>query len=232
MHKYKHLFFDLDKTLWDFTENTKDAFIDLYENFNLHSLGIVSPLIFLETYEIHNNKLWDLYRKGKIEKSFLSKERFFLTLKDFGINDEMYATRLSEKYIEISPQKTKLIPGTIDTLEYLFEKHTLHIITNGFDEVQYRKLDFAGLSRFFKTVTTSEEAGCHKPDKRIFIHALQKAAALPSESIMIGDDISVDILGAKEAGIDQVLLNLENILSDGCATFEIRSLKELKIIFS
>ncbi len=231
MHKYKHLFFDLDKTLWDFTENTRDAFIDLYEHFGLHSLGIALPSFFLETYEIHNNKLWDLYRKGKIEKVFLSRERFILTLKDFGIDDEKLAINISEKYVELSPHKTRLIHGTIDALKYLVEKYSLHIITNGFDEVQYRKIDTSGLSCFFKTVTTSEEAGCHKPDKRIFTHALQKAAALPSESIMIGDDISVDIIGAKEAGIDQVFLNLENTPSDGCATFEIKSLEDLKKIF-
>ncbi|MFH0864845.1 MAG: YjjG family noncanonical pyrimidine nucleotidase [Bacteroidota bacterium] len=231
MHKYKHLFFDLDKTLWDFTENTKDTFMDMYEHFGLHSLGIVSPSVFLDTYEIHNNKLWDLYRKRKIEKVFLSKERFILTLKDFGIDDEMFAINISEKYVEWSPYKTKLIHGTIDALKYLYEKYSLHIITNGFNEIQYKKLDMSGLSCFFKTVTTSEEAGCHKPDKRIFIYALQKASAHPSESIMTGDDISVDIIGAKEAGIDQVFLNSENILSDGCATFEIKSLEDLKKIF-
>lgn len=231
MHKYKHLFFDLDKTLWDFTENTKDTFIDLYEHFGLHSLEIDSPSVFLDAYEIHNNRLWDLYRKGKIDKVFLNKERFILTLNDFGIDDETLAINISEKYIESSPQKTKLIHGTIDVLKYLLGKYSLHIITNGFDEVQYRKIDSSGISDFFKTVTTSEEVGCHKPEKRIFIHALQKAAALPSESIMIGDDISVDVIGAKEAGIDQVFLNSENTISDGCATFEIKSLEDLKKIF-
>ena len=231
MHKYKHLFFDLDKTLWDFTENSKDTFIDLYEHFQLHSLGIDSPSVFLDAYEIHNNRLWDLYRKGKIEKVFLSKERFIFTLKDFGIDDETFAINISEKYVEWSPYKTKLIHGTMDVLKYLFGKYSLHIITNGFDEVQFRKIEISGLSGFLKTVTTSEEAGCHKPDKRIFIHALQKAVAFPSESIMIGDDISVDITGAREAGIDQVFLNSENTLSDGCATFEVKSLEDLKKIF-
>lgn len=230
MYKYRHLFFDLDNTLWDFTENTKDTFIDLFGYFHLHSLGIKSPVVFFDAYEIHNAKLWDLYRKGKIEKGFLSKERFILTLNDFGINDEELAVSISEKYVELCPGKTKLVNGTIDTLKYLFNKYTLHIITNGFNEVQYKKMETSGLSCFFKTITTSEEAGFHKPDKRIFIYALQKMNAFPSESIMIGDDITVDILGAKEANIDQVFVNPKNIISDGYATFEVKSLKELKKI--
>lgn len=232
MHKYTHLFFDLDKTLWDFSANTTDTFAELYDLFRLQDSGISSHIKFLDKYEVHNDRLWDLYRKGKVEKAFLSKERFYLTLKDFGIDDEKFALSLSEKYIKLSPQKTKLIPGTLETLNFLSGKYQMHIITNGFEDVQYRKLEFSGLAGFFKTVTTSEEAGCHKPDKRIFILALQKAGATLSESIMIGDDISVDILGAKDAGMDQVFLNMGTIISDGFATFEIRSIGELKKIFA
>jgi putative hydrolase of the HAD superfamily len=232
MYKYTHLFFDLDKTLWDFPANALDTFADLFDFFKLQNFGIPSHLVFHTSYEVHNDRLWDLYRKGKVDKAFLNKERFDLTLKDFGISDEEFAVTLAEKYIELSPQKTKLLPGTLEILNYLSGKYQLHIITNGFDEVQYRKLEFAGLSRFFKTVTTSEEAGYHKPDTRIFKWALQKAEATASESIMIGDDISVDILGAKEAGLDQVYLNTGNSASDGCATFEIKTLAELKKIFA
>lgn len=230
MHRYRHIFFDLDKTLWDFTENTKDTFDELFKYFQMDSLGIPSSSIFLETYEIHNNKLWDLYRKGKVEKNFVSRERFVLTLKDFGIHDKEFAFRISEKYIEISPLKTKLIKGAIDSLEYLADNYVLHIITNGFREVQYKKLETSNLANYFKTVTTSEEAGFNKPDKRIFLFALKKANAAASECIMIGDDIGVDIIGAKDAGIDQVFVNLEDISSDISGTFEVKFLEELKRI--
>lgn len=232
MNNYKHLFFDLDKTLWDFTENTKETFVDLYNIFNLKEYGVSSPFAFHKAYEIHNDKLWDLYRKGEVEKSFLTKERYIRTLKDFGIFDENLAVEFSKKYIELAPHKTKLIDGTLNVLNYLCEKkYSLHIITNGFNEVQFFKLKNSGLSEFFKTVTTSEDAGYNKPDKRVFIYALQKASAVKSESIMIGDDISVDIMGACEAGIDQVFVNLENKIPKVRATYEIKSLKELMEIF-
>lgn len=231
MHKYIHAFFDLDKTLWDFDCNTTETFHDLFELYKLNSLGITDANEFLSNYQKHNNKLWDQYRKGKIEKSFLNKERFLLTLNDFDIKDEKLALRISNEYIRISPYKKKLMDGAIDILEYLYNRIQLHIITNGFEEVQHTKLKFSGLSSYFKTVTTSEEAGCHKPGLKIFSYALEKAMAIPSESIMIGDDFSVDISGAKDAGIDQVFYNLNNALIDGGATYEIKHLLELKKIF-
>ena len=174
--------------------------------------------------------LWDLYRKGKVEKSFLSIERYRLTLNDFSIIDNELAENISSEYIRLSPLKTKLIPYTIETLEYLFTKYQLHIITNGFKEVQYLKIERSGLNKYFQHVITSEEAGCNKPNKQIFIYSFGKTSANDYESIMIGDDLEVDIQGAIDAGMDQVFLNLENCIHNKSLNYEIKSLCELRNI--
>jgi putative hydrolase of the HAD superfamily len=230
LYKYKHIFFDLDKTLWDFTANNKDTFIDLFEQFDLKSKGVKSPELFQQKYNVHNDILWDLYRKGKVEKSFLSVERFRLTLNDFGIIDNLLAADISCEYVRLSPLKTKLIPGTIETLDYLFPKYKLHIITNGFNEVQFLKMERCGLKKYFQQVITSEDAGCNKPQKEIFLYAIEKASAVASECIMIGDDLEVDVQGAKDAGVDSVFVNLENIVHNKSINYEVKSLPELRNI--
>jgi putative hydrolase of the HAD superfamily len=227
MKKHKHIFFDLDKTLWDFTLNSIDSFDDLFSIFELDNKGIPSAQIFHEKYNRHNEHLWDMYRSGLIEKSFLSIQRYVLTLEDFGINDRLLAESMSKEYLKLSPLKTKLIPGAIDILKYLSEKYTLHIITNGFNEVQYIKIERSGLKKYFDKIITSEEAGCNKPNTAIFLYSLDKAQAQASESIMIGDDLEVDILGAKNAGIDQVFVNFEKISHTNPISFEVYSLAEI-----
>jgi putative hydrolase of the HAD superfamily len=127
----------------------------------------------------------------------------------------------------MSPLKTKLIPGTHEVLRYLSGKYSLHIITNGFNEVQYIKIERSGIKQYFDKIITSEEAGCNKPNKNIFFYSLKKASAEIGESLMIGDDIEVDILGAQSIGMDQVFLNLNNFSHDHSFTYEIRSLNEL-----
>ena len=230
MKQYKHIFFDLDKTLWDFTANNKDTFIDLFEQFNLINKGVESPEIFQQKYNVHNDILWDLYRKGKVEKSFLSVERFRLTLNDFGIIDNLLAAGISSEYVRLSPLKTKLIPHTMETLDYLFPKYQLHIITNGFKEVQYIKIERSGLAKYFQQIITSEEAGCNKPNMQIFLYALEKTSAIASESIMIGDDLEVDVQAAIDAGMEQVFVNLENCVHNKSINYEVKTLPELRDI--
>jgi len=227
MKNYNHIFLDLDKTLWDFTANTIDTFQDLFEVFDLKNKGIESAELFHETYEVINEHLWNQYRQGLIEKDYLSLQRYILTLKEFGIADAALSENLSKEYLRLSPLKTKLIPGTHDVLEYLKEKYTLHIITNGFNEVQYVKIKQSGLDVYFDKVITSQEAGYNKPNENIFYYALNEAGATATESLMIGDDIDVDIRGASKAGIDQVFVNFENIKHDFTPTFEVFSLFEL-----
>jgi putative hydrolase of the HAD superfamily len=228
MKKYKHIFFDLDRTLWDFDKNAHEAFHDIYEKYHLSEKGVNSFEAFTESYLRHNTELWALYVEGKIEKSYLTSRRFEVTLLDFGIDDPGLAKQIGIDYITISPKKTNLFPNSIETLEYLFKRYPLHIITNGFEEVQFHKLHNSGLDKYFDKVITSEAAGCKKPDDCIFKYALETANALPQESLMIGDDIEVDILGAQNNGMDTVFFNPNKIAHNGGIQSEIFDLIELK----
>ncbi len=227
MRKYKHIFFDLDKTLWDFEKNSEVTFKELYHIYNIQKLLNCNFESFFTTYKKHNTLLWDAYRKGEIKKEFLSTRRFLFTLNDFGNNDLSLAVKMSDDYLKLSPQKNLLFPFAIETLNFLKNKYQLHIITNGFVEVQYKKIKNSGIDKYFNQTITSEEAGVQKPDKQIFEYSLRKANALPEESIMIGDDLIIDILGAKNAGIDQIFFNYENTIHNEDVTYEVDSLKKI-----
>lgn len=226
--KYKHIFFDLDMTLWDFEKNAHEAYRDIFTKFNLHYLGIQSLEVFLEIYFKHNEDLWELYRNGKIEKQFLRSERFRLTLMELGIDRPDLAKMIGDEYVSISPLKTILFPNTHETLSYLQNSYSLHIITNGFDEVQHPKMKHSDLDQYFDQIITSEDAGCKKPDPQIFAFALKKAGAKASESLMIGDDPEVDVAGAINAGMDAILFNPKKNSINGYNFREISDLSELK----
>jgi putative hydrolase of the HAD superfamily len=228
--KYTHVFFDLDHTLWDFDTNTRLSFDEILQNHQLYGSEINDIDAFMDNYVVHNKNLWDLYKKGAIEKNFLSYHRFELTLRPFGIENIDLARQMASDYIRISPTKTSLMDGAIHVLEYLQSKYKLGLITNGFDEIQFVKLKHASLERFFPLIVTSEEAGYKKPDPGIFSYTLNKAGAEPENSIYIGDDAETDVLGAKSAGVDQVLVTFGKDLPDGGATFVISSLHDLKQI--
>jgi putative hydrolase of the HAD superfamily len=229
MKKYKHIYFDLDRTLWDFDSNAKETFQDIYEKHELHKI-FNNFDNFYHTYVKHNERLWKIYRDGKIKKSVLAFKRFALTLEEFGVKDEGLAKIIGQDYIEISPTKKRLFPGTYETLEYLKNKYNLYIITNGFNEVQFTKLKNSKLDTFFKKIFTSENAGAQKPNAKIFEHALKSVNARKKESVMIGDDIDTDIIGAKKFGLDQVYFNPLGKKHSEDITHEITSLKELQNI--
>jgi len=225
--KYKHIFFDLDHTLYDFDKSTRQTFSELYEKYGLEHNGVPDFDEFMEVYFKNNVRLWDEYREGKISKKFLNVERFHVTLLKYGINDRAFAGRFANEYLKNTPQNKALFPGAMEVLEYLYPKYKLHIITNGFEEVQKVKMESNDLNRFFETVTTSEEAGAKKPDEQIYHYAMNKAGAIASESIMIGDDPDVDILGARLVGMDQVLFTNNGMANHDNITFIIRQLPEL-----
>lgn len=226
--KYKHIFFDLDRTLWDFDSSAEMAFTELFEKYNLKEKGIESIKILQKAYNVHNEQLWELYRHGKIEKEVLRSLRFQLTFADFGIADEGLAEKVGNDYLAISPLKVSLFPNAFETLQYLQKKYILHLITNGFSEVQFIKLKASGLEKYFIEIITSEEAGVKKPDVKIFEYSLQKSGAKANESLMVGDDYEVDVLGAKNAGIDQVLFDPLKVYQKNGSTFYIHDLGELK----
>ena len=227
LKKYQHIFFDLDRTLWDFDAAAEVAFERIYEKYNLKSLGIPSAHEFHEVYHPLNEQLWVLYRADKITKDELNRTRFVLPLEHYGIHDTDLADHLSEDYVYWSPRIVRLVPGTMELLEYLKPKYHLHLITNGFQEVQHTKLSGSGLEPYFETLTVSEEVGVKKPNPEIFHYALRKAGAKAEDSLMIGDEMAVDIDGARAAGMDTLLFHPTEDRVEGECTYEVRSLMEI-----
>ncbi|HEU5167596.1 MAG TPA: YjjG family noncanonical pyrimidine nucleotidase [Chitinophagaceae bacterium] len=230
--KYRHLFFDLDHTLWDFEANARVTLLELYDALHLEQRGIHDFDLFHKNYLAHNEKLWERYRNGFIKQEELRVKRMWLALLDFKIGDEKLAKDMSIQFLDLLPTRTILFPYAIEILEYLNNKnYALHLITNGFEKTQHSKLKYSGLDKYFKEVITSEGSSSLKPNREIFDYAFQKTGASPSESIMLGDSIEVDIIGAMNAGIDQVFINHLNIPIDVKPTYVVSSLKELEEIF-
>ncbi|MFN5149140.1 MAG: YjjG family noncanonical pyrimidine nucleotidase [Flavobacteriia bacterium] len=224
----KHLFFDLDRTLWDFEKNSEIALMKLFEEFK-SGHGIDDFDHFHLTYKEHNARLWKMYGNKEIDKEHLRDERFRVTFADFNIHDPDLTTKFSDGYVEISPRQTALFPETIETLVSLKkDSYNLHIITNGFKEVQYIKLENSGLDGFFDIILCSEEVGHNKPSPIIFNHALKEACAEKKDSVMIGDDLEVDVIGAINFGIQGILFDPDNHYRNLSDTPRIQQLDELK----
>lgn len=229
MTKYKHIFFDLDNTLWDFDKSSIIAFEKIYEIFNLINYGIPSSDDFHKTYFDYNNKLWELYRQGKIDKDFLKTERFRLPLNDYGINDDDFAYKMGEAYTNLAATSVALVPNAIEILNYLKENnYKTHLITNGFLEVQTIKMQASGLDKLIDVSIVSEEVGFKKPDHRIFQCALEKVGCKIEDSVMVGDDLSVDILPAKEIGMFHIYFNRKQKEHQEKLACEIKDLIEIK----
>jgi putative hydrolase of the HAD superfamily len=229
--KYKHLFFDLDHTLWDFDANAKATLTDLFAIFELDK-RVAAPFDkFYKTYLHHNEILWDKYHNGQITAEDLKWKRMWRTLLDFKIGDEKLSKDLSGKFLEILPTKKNLFPHTIEILQYLIDKkYTLHLITNGFEKTQWNKINNSGLAPYFTHMITSETSNSLKPKKEIFEYALTKAGATLKESIMLGDNLDADIQGAINAGMDCVFVNHINATTTKKPTYIIYHLKELEDI--
>ncbi|MFL9481592.1 YjjG family noncanonical pyrimidine nucleotidase [Chitinophagaceae bacterium LWZ2-11] len=230
--KYRHLFFDLDHTLWDFETNAKETLNDIYELNDLQDFGVHNFDAFFERYSYHNERLWDKYTKGLIRQDELRWKRMYLALLDFKLADEVLSKELSAQFLERLPAKKNLFPYTLEILGYLRDKgYRMHLITNGFEQVQHSKLANSNLTDFFEHVITSEASNSIKPNKEIFEYALSLAEATPEESIMIGDNLDADIKGGINAGLDTIFVNHLNVDPHVHATFMIHELKELERIF-
>ena len=220
----RHVFFDLDHTLWDFETNSDKTFAYIFER-NRVQLDLDR---FTNTYRPINKKYWKLFREDKVSKTDLRYRRLreaFDAL-EFEAGDELIHT-LSEEYIDFLSLNNQLFAHALEVLEYLREKYSLHIITNGFEEVQHRKLASSRLEPYFEHVVTSENVGVKKPDPRIFQYALQKAEASPSESIMIGDNYEADIQGALNVGMRAIMCEFNGEMPRDDVT-SIKTLLELK----
>lgn len=203
----KHIFFDLDHTIWDFDKNACETLNELYQHYRLDELGLSSAEEFISIYTENNHRLWADYHIGKITKETLRAERFSKTFLQLGVHPEKIPHQFEDDYVRITPTKTNLFSGSEKVLSYLQKKYTLHIISNGFKESTLIKMEGSGLNPYFSNVIISEDVGINKPDKAIFEYALDKAKAQKQESIMIGDSIEADIRGAQGFGMKAIFFN-------------------------
>lgn len=234
--KYKHIFFDLDNTLWDFDRNAYHAMQITFQYFLKDCKTSFED--FFKCYSRHNHSLWEEYRNRTVTKKALIQKRFQLTFDDLniqGINSE----EMNHFYLEEMSKQTHLVESASEVLKYLKKKnYNLYIITNGFKEVQIKKLKNSGLDAFFKKVFISEVIKVPKPNREIFEYAIKSANAKKSESIMIGDDWYVDILGANKFGLDSIHYSSEDSVNNHPNTlnsnnkYEIHRINSLRMLYN
>lgn len=223
----QHIFFDLDRTLWDFEKNTKLTLQDIYDHFSIYQI-MDSFEDFNTLYHQVNDEFWNAYRKGKIDKEYLIDNRYYEFLKRAGKDDRIMGKEMGDYYIEQSPYQKQLFPDTIEILTSLKTKgFHLHIITNGFQKVQLIKIKYSGLAPYFTTILCSDEVGVNKPNSLIFKTALERAKATPETSIMIGDDLQGDVIGAENVGIKGVLFDPFKKYAGTSEVITIHRLKEI-----
>lgn len=201
----KAIFFDWDHTIWDHDRNAREVLVDLFVEFNLPELPADEVW---STFQQINDSLWEGYQLGQITQETLRETRFVRFFAALAI--EGPAEAFSEAYLFRTPRKTNLLPNAFEVVETLAKKYPLYILTNGFTDIQWVKIEGAGMTHFFQEIITSESAGCKKPAKGFFDYALRAAQILPEDALMIGDHPRIDIQAAADAGIPGIHLNNRN----------------------
>lgn len=222
MPTYKNIFFDLDDTLWAFSENARESFEEVYHAHRFDRF-FDSFDSYYAIYQKRNLELWAEYAAGTITKAQLNATRFFYPLQVAGVNDASLAERFANDFFSLVPTKSKLMPYAAELLEYLAPKYNLYILSNGFRELQSHKMESGGIRHFFKRIILSEDIGVLKPNPLLFQFALSATQSELSSSIMIGDSWAADIVGARAVGMDHVYYNVE-----GREEFPFRPLYEVK----
>lgn len=227
---YKHLFFDLDHTLWDFDRNSAECIAELFDTFQLADLGIPSAEKFSHHFIAINRQLWADYDKNLIEHGYIRKHRFPMVFRALGVDESAVHVDLNTEYLRLLPRKPHLLESAREILDYLKGRYTMHIITNGFAEIQSIKMESSEIAHYFTHVITSENANAKKPDPLVFQYAMEISGTTAHESLMIGDNYEADILGAKSVNLDTVFYNPEGILVEDKPTYDIRHWTELMAI--
>lgn len=229
--QYKHIFFDLDHTLWDFDKNAKASLTDVFYKFDLRRFGVKNVEHFQEIYMPINQRMWGEYRRGEIDAETVKIGRFQETFKLFNVVDHGLTKEVKEFYLKQLPVKGALMPNTLDTLNYLKSKYELHIVTNGFRAVTDEKISFSNIGSFFKSTLSAEEVGVLKPNKEVFERALSMNNTNSTESLFVGDSIIADVEGARGVGMDQVLFNPHKKAHTSNPTYEISDIGEMMVLF-
>ncbi|MFD2874558.1 YjjG family noncanonical pyrimidine nucleotidase [Mucilaginibacter ximonensis] len=230
MSKYQHIFFDLDHTIWDFDKNAEEALHELFVTHRLNDIGLKSADVFIETYTENNHRLWREYHLGNITKQALREARFKQTFLDLGVEPDVIPQGFEDAYVQLCPTKTNLFPNAHETLVYLQGKYQLHLISNGFKESQDIKISGSGLGKYFTHIVISELVGVNKPDAAIFEHAINLAGTTREQSVMIGDSLEADVLGALNYGMDAIYFNPFNAPKPDEVKVQISDLKELTLL--
>lgn len=224
---YKNLFFDLDDTLWAFTQNARDTFEELYDKY-CYDRFFHSFQHYYTLYQQHNLELWAAYGRGQLTKDELNRQRFLYPLEAVGAGDAELAKAFTDDFFTLIPTKSGLMPHAREVLEYLHPRYNLYILSNGFQELQCRKMRSAGIDRYFKKVVLSDDIGVLKPRAAIFHFALSATQSQLGESLMIGDSWENDVAGAAGVGMHQVFYDVSgNSPLPFKPTYRITDLKDL-----
>ena len=227
--KIQHIFFDLDNTLWDHRRN---AYLTLKEIFKKEQITDRFNLDFEEfhtEYFTINERLWEQIRDGEIDKEYLREHRFYDTFLFFGIDDFDLSETFETQFLDEILNYNDLVEGAFEILEYLSEKkYKLHILSNGFKEVTFRKCELSGIKNYFQTITSADEINIRKPQPEVYDYSLKKAGAKIEESMMIGDDWIADVEGGKSFGLEVVFLDVFNDNYEAEGVKVIKKLIELK----
>lgn len=228
INKIKHILFDLDHTLWDFAVNSDATMRVVWEKYALAN-WFESYEEFHRIYDMHNSILWNQYGVGMISKEQLKVARFWRPLEGAGLNDWKLSKEISDFYLDDTTTRlNKVMPGALETLSALKEKgYDMHIVTNGFKEVQYKKTKNSGIGQYINQIFISEEIGFMKPRKEFFDIVLSRINATPQECALVGDSPDNDINGAQEYGIRTFFYNSRNCMAEGMNTETIDSLPDL-----
>ena len=197
----KSIFFDLDHTLWDFEKNSELSFKKIFKKYGI----TIKFNKFIKAYVPINFRYWKLYRNGEITKEYLRHNRLKEVFDVFNYEiDKLTIDKIAEDYINFLPENNKLMEGALEILDYLKSKYRLFIITNGFRDVQDKKLNNSSIKHYFEAIYDSESVGVKKPDSKIFMHALTDSGSKAEESLMVGDNYEADIMGAQKLNIKAI----------------------------
>lgn len=207
----QHIFFDLDNTLWDHRRNAKLALEDLFKREQIREKYSLTFEEFHKEYFTVNENLWAQIRDGAIDKEYIRKFRFYNTFLFFGIDDFELAQRFEINFLDEIVSYNHLVEGAFELLEYLSQKkYRLHVLSNGFKEVTYRKCELSGIKNYFETITSADEINIRKPQPEIFEYALNKSGTKKAESVIIGDDWIADIEGGLAFGMKAIFFDVFN----------------------